>query len=269
MNSMEEEGSVSTEPEIHETAIVDPDAELGPGVVVGARAIIGPGVRIGRGTIVGSAALIERNTEIGDECRIAHGAVLGTDPQDLKFEGEDTWLRVGDRTRVREYATLNRGTSHSGETVVGSDCLLMAYVHVAHDCRLGNHIIISNATQMAGHVVIEDWVILSGLVAIHQFVKIGAHAFVGGLSRVAQDIPPYCRASGNPPKLYGLNSVGLERRGFPADARAAIKRAYRYLFQSDMNLTQGIARAREEMEMTPEVAHFLSFIESSERGIST
>ncbi|TVP77061.1 MAG: acyl-ACP--UDP-N-acetylglucosamine O-acyltransferase [Gemmatimonadales bacterium] len=262
------ETALEEEVQIHETAIIDESAELGQGVKIGPRAIIGPQVRIGSGTDVGPGVLVERNTEVGSDCRIFQGAVLGTDPQDLKFEGEETWLRIGDRTMIREYATLNRGTSWSRETVVGSDCLLMAYVHVAHDCHLGNHIIVSNATQMAGHVTIEDWAIVSGLVAVHQFVRIGAHAFVGGASRIAQDVIPYCRVVGNPPKLYGLNSVGLERRGFGPEARKALKRAYRQVFQSDLNISQGVARVREEQEVTPEVEHFLAFIESSERGVS-
>lgn len=253
---------------IHPTAIVDPGAELGVGVVVGARAILGPGVRIGDGTEVGPGVLVERNTEIGEGCRLYHGAVLGTDPQDLKFQGEETWLRVGDRTQIREYATLNRGTSASGQTVVGSDCLLMAYVHVAHDCVLGDHIIISNGSQMAGHVTIDDWAIISGLVAMHQFVRIGRHAFIGGLSRVAQDVAPFCRVSGNPPKIYGLNTVGLERRGFPPESRAALKKAYRMLFHSELNLSQALVRVRNEMPMEGEVGEFIAFIESSERGVT-
>ncbi len=253
---------------IHPTALVDPGAELGPGVTVGPRVILGPGVRVGAGTEIGPGVLVERNTEIGEECRIFQGAVLGTDPQDLKFEGEETWLRIGDRTQIREYATLNRGTSASGETRVGSDCLLMAYVHVAHDCVLGDHIIISNATQMAGHVTIDDWAIISGLVAMHQFVRIGRHAFIGGLSRIAQDVAPFCRVSGNPPKIYGLNTVGLERRGFPPESRAALKKAYRMLFHSELNLSQALVRVREELSMEGEVGEFIEFIESSERGVT-
>jgi len=259
---------MSSSVEIHSTAIVDPDAELGAGVTVGPHAIIGPQVRVGTGTEIGAGVLIERNTVIGEECRIHKGAVLGTDPQDLKFQGEESWLRIGNRTQIREYATLNRGTSESGETVVGDDCLLMAYVHVAHDCRLGDRIIISNATQMAGHVTIDDWAIISGLVAVHQFVRIGRHAFIGGLSRVAQDVAPFCRVSGNPPKIYGLNTVGLERRGFPAESRAALKKAYRMLFHSELNLSQALVRVREELEMKGEVGEFIEFIESSERGVT-
>jgi UDP-N-acetylglucosamine acyltransferase len=211
---------------------------------------------------------VERNTHLGRNCRISKGAVLGSDPQDLKFKGEETHLVVGDRTMIREFATLNRGTEAAGRTVVGSDCLLMAYTHVAHDCEIGSHVIISNATQMAGHVVIEDWAILSGVVTIHQFVRIGAHSFVGGSSRIPQNVPPYCRVSGNPPQLYGLNAVGLDRRGFAEDVRAALKKTYRILFQSGLNVSQGILRAETEVEQIPEVRHLLEFIKNSERGIT-
>ncbi len=253
---------------IHPTAIVDPEAELSAGVSVGPHAVIGPNVKIGEGTRIGSNVLIERDTTLGRECRIFHGAVLGTDPQDLKYGGEATELVVGDRTVIREYATLNRGTAASGRTVVGSDCLLMAYTHVAHDCQLGDRVILSNAVNMAGHVVIEDWAIVGGVVPIHQFVRIGAHAFVGGGSRIPQDVPPYCKAAGSPPKLYGLNSVGLERRGFSEETRKALKRAYRILFQSGLNVSQGVERAFEEVEQLPEVVYLLDFIRRSERGIT-
>lgn len=258
----------SAEARVHATAIVDRNAELGAGVVVGPYAIIGPGVTVGDGTHIGPHVLVERNTHVGRDCRISQGAVLGTDPQDLKFKGEDTVLLVGDRTAIREYATLNRGTDASGKTVVGTDCLLMAYTHVAHDCEIGNHVIVSNASQMAGHVVIEDWAIVSGLVAIHQFVCIGAHSFIGGASRIAQNVPPYCRVVGNPPKLYGLNTVGLDRRGFADDVRGSLKKTYRILFQSGLNVSQGIVRAEEEVEAIPEVLHLLAFIRNSERGIT-
>lgn len=254
---------------IHPTALVDPGAELGPGVTVGPFAILGPGVRIGAGTVIGPRVLIERNTVLGEDCRISNGAVLGTDPQDLKYLGEPTTLEVGDRTVIREFATLNRGTTASGRTVVGSDCLLMAYTHVAHDCEVGNHVILSNSVNMAGHVVLEDWVIVGGVTPIHQFVRVGAHAFIGGGSRIPQDVPPYCRAAGNPPKLYGLNAVGLERRGFSADVRKALKQAYRMVFMSGLNVSHGVARAESEAPSVPEVRHFLEFIRNSERGITT
>jgi UDP-N-acetylglucosamine acyltransferase len=257
-----------TETLVHPTAIVDPGADLGAGVSVGPYSLVGPGVRVGDRTSIGSHVLIERNTHLGQECQILHGAVLGTDPQDLKFRGEDSLLLVGDRTVIREYATLNRGTAASGRTVVGTDCLLMAYTHVAHDCEIGNHVIISNATQMAGHVAIEDWAIVSGLVAIHQFVRVGAHSFIGGASRIAQNVPPYCRVVGNPPKLYGLNTVGLDRRGFSDEVRRALKTSYRILFQSGLNTTQGLQRVEAEVLPIPEVGHLLEFIRTSERGIT-
>jgi UDP-N-acetylglucosamine acyltransferase len=255
-------------PQIHPLALVDPGAELGAGVVVGPWTLIGPGVTVGEGTQIGPGVLIERNTQVGRDVRISKGAVLGTDPQDLKFGGEETWLRIGDRTVIREYCTLNRGTSASGETVVGEDCLLMTGSHVAHDCHVGNHVIISNASQLAGHVTVEDWVTLSGLVGIHQFVRVGRHAFVGGASKITQDVPPFVRSVGNPPKLYGLNSVGLERRGFSPETRALLKKVYKILFHSHLNLSQALARAEVEVELTPDVRHFLDFIRASERGIT-
>jgi len=257
------------ETHIHPSAIIDPDAELGEGVSVGPWSIIGPRVRIGDGTQIRSHVLIERDTTVGADCRIHQGAVLGTDPQDLKFRGEDTTLLVGDRTVIREYATLNRGTADLQQTTVGDDCLLMAYSHVAHDCQIGNNVVLANAVNMAGHVFIEDWAIVGGLTAIHQFVRIGAHAFVGGASRTSQDVPPYTKAAGSPLKLYGLNSVGLDRRGFSLEVRQALKRAYRIIFQSNLPLTQALDKAAAECKELPEVRHFIAFIRSSERGVTT
>lgn len=254
--------------QVHPTAVVDPSAELGVNVVVGPYAIVGPNVVVGDETVIGPHVLIERDTVVGVACEIAKGAVLGTDPQDLKYRGESTWLRVGDRTVIREYATLNRGTAARGSTEVGNDCLLMAYVHVAHDCVVGDHVIMSNATNMGGHVSIDDWAIVGGLTAIHQFVRIGSHAFVGGASRVQKDIPPYVKAAGNPIQLYGLNSVGLQRRGFSEEIRRELRQAYRLFFQSSLNVSQALERARAELTGAPEVQRFLQFIEESERGIT-
>ncbi|HSM36682.1 MAG TPA: acyl-ACP--UDP-N-acetylglucosamine O-acyltransferase [Longimicrobiales bacterium] len=253
--------------EVHPTAIVDPSARLGEGVRVGAYAIIGPNVTIGEDTTVGPHVLIERETQVGAECFLAKGAVLGTDPQDLKYQGEATSLVVGDRTVIREYATLNRGTAARGRTEVGSDCLLMAYVHVAHDCVVGDHVVLSNAVNMAGHVLIGDHAIVGGLTAIHQFVRIGCHAFVGGASRVPKDVPPYLKAAGNPMQLYGLNGVGLQRRGFSEEVRVQLKRAYRIFFLSQLNVSQAVERVRDELPASPELETFLSFVEESERGI--
>ena len=259
--------STATVPEIHPTALIDPSAELSPGVVVGPYSIVGPNVRLGARTRVGSHVLIERDTQVGEECTIHQGVVLGSDPQDLKYMGEPTLLVIGDRTVIREYATLNRGTIASGITRVGSDCMLMAYTHVAHDCHLGNHVILSNAVNMAGHVSIGDWAIVGGLTPIHQFVRIGAHAFVGGATRVAKDVPPYVKAAGSPMELYGLNSVGLQRRGFPEEVRRELKRAYRLFFASNHNVKQALERAREELRAIPEVDVFLEFFANTERGV--
>lgn len=259
---------VMTGTQVHPTAIVDALAELGEGVSVGPYAIVGPNVTVGARTRIASHVLIERDTEVGEDCQISNGAVLGTDPQDLKYAGESTRLTVGDRTVIREFATLNRGTSASGVTTVGSDCMLMAYTHVAHDCCLGDHVILSNAVNMAGHVSIGDWAIVGGMTPIHQFVRIGAHAFIGGQSRISKDIPPYVKAAGIPIQLYGLNSVGLQRRGFDEEVRRELKRAYRLFFASTHNVAQALERAREELRALPEVETFLSFFEKSERGVT-
>jgi UDP-N-acetylglucosamine acyltransferase len=251
---------------IHPTALIDPSATIAESASVGPFSIIGPNVIIGADSRVHSHVLIAQDTTIGSGCEIHHGAVLGTDPQDLKFGGESTRLIIGDRTTIREYATLNRGTAALGPTEVGADCLLMAYVHVAHDCVLGDHVILSNAVNMGGHVEIEEWAIVGGVTAIHQFTRIGAHAFVGGASRVSKDIPPYVRAAGSPIQLAGLNSVGLERRGFSAEVRQELKRAYKLFFHSKYNVTQAL-QAASELQPLPEVRRFLDFIESSHRGI--
>jgi UDP-N-acetylglucosamine acyltransferase len=253
---------------VHATAIIDPTAELGAGVVVEPYAIIGPNVVIGEGCRIGPQVLIERDTVLGAGCQIHKGAVLGSDPQDLKYGGETTLLVVGERTVIREYATLNRGTLAHGRTEVGSDCLIMAYTHVAHDCVIGDHVILSNAVNMGGHVIIEDWVIVGGVTPIHQFVRIGRHAFVGGGSRVSKDIPPFVKAAGSPIGLYGLNSVGLERRGFPEEVRRELKRAYRLFFGSSLNITQAREQAVTELTLYPEVEVFLHFIAQSERGVA-
>ena len=261
--------TVRCETRIHPTAIVHADTQVGEGVQIDPWVVIGPQVTIGAGTRIGPRVLIERDTSVGEDCTIGNGAALGTDAQDMKYKGEPATLEIGDRTVIREFATLNRGTAASGKTVVGSDCLLMAYVHVAHDCELGNHVILSNAVNMGGHVLIEDWAIVGGLTPIHQFVRIGAHAFVGGGSRISQDVPPYCRAAGNPPRLFGLNSVGLERRGLSDEVRKALKKTYRILFKSDASLSKALVRADEEIQGLPEVRHLIEFIRASERGITT
>jgi len=252
---------------IHRTAIVDPTAHLGADVAVGPYAIVGPHVTVGERTSIAAHVVIERNTRIGAGVKVGYGTIIGNDPQDLKYKGEETWVEIGDGTIIREYCTINRGTTATGKTAIGQRCFIMTYVHIAHDCVIGNDVILANGIQMAGHVTVEDRAIVSGLVPIHQFVRIGTYAFVGGGSRVNQDVPPFTKAVGNPVHLYGLNSVGLQRAGFSPDVKLALKRAYRLLFNSDLTVSQGIARARLELPQVPEVENFLSFIEASQRGV--
>ncbi len=254
---------------IHQTAIVDHAADIGSNVEIGPYSIIEAGVKIGDGCSIASHAVIASGTELGSGCRIFKGAVLGTIPQDLKFHGEETKLFVGERTVLREYCTLNRGTEEGGSlTRVGSDCLIMTYAHVAHDCKIGNHVILANGLTMAGHVTIEDYVGVSGLVLIHQYVRIGTYAYIGGGSRIPQDVPPYVLLNGDPARYFGVNSVGLQRTGFTDEQIAAIKRAYKYIFRSKMNLTQAVEAIRSDLEETEEIKIILDFIEKSERGLA-
>jgi UDP-N-acetylglucosamine acyltransferase len=252
---------------VHPTAILDPGAELGEGVEIGPWVIVGPRVCIGDRCRIGPRARLQRNVRLAEDVSIGDGSILGGDPQDLKYKGEETWVEVGAGTIVREYSTINRGTTQSYRTSVGARCFIMSYVHLAHDCHLGDEVVIANGTQLAGHVTIQDHAVLSGLNAVHQFVTIGAYAFVGGGSRVNQDIPPYVKAVGTPMELYGLNSIGLQRAGFSGETVAALKRAYRLFFNSDLNLSQALERARSDLPPFPEVERFLAFVESSERGV--
>ncbi len=252
---------------IHPTALVDPTAVLGEGVEVGPFAIVGPSVTVGDRSRIGPRATLERNVRLASGVVVGTGSVVGGDPQDLKFKGEETWVEIGADTVIREYSTINRGTTASGVTTVGSRCFIMSYVHLAHDCHVGDHVIIANGTQLAGHVTVNDRAIVSGLVAVHQFVTIGALAFVGGCSRVNQDIPPFVKAVGNPVELYGLNSVGLQRAGFAEDTVRALKRVYRLFFNSDLNLSQAAERVRAEYPDLAEVGQFLDFVGRSNRGI--
>lgn len=253
----------------HPTAVIDPTARVAGSAGIGPYAVVGPGVVIGEDVRIGPHVYIERDTRIGDGCFLAKGAVLGTDPQDQKYAGEPSVLEVGERTVVREYATINRGTAASGRTVVGSDCLLMAYVHIAHDCRIGNHVILANAVNMGGHVEIDDWAIVGGVTAIHQFVRIGCHAFVGGGSRLPQDAPPYLMVAGNPCTAYGLNVEGLRRRDFPRETIRALRHAYRKIFRSRSNIGEALDELAGEGPHPPEVERLVAFIRDSRRGIVT
>ena len=252
---------------VHPTAIVSPEAELGADVEVGPFAIIGPAVTVGPRTRIWPRAILEQNVRLGADCRVGTGSVVGGPPQDLKYAGEETWVEIGDNTVIREYCTINRGTTQSRVTRIGKKCLVMTYVHMAHDCHIGDNVILTNGVQLAGHVTIDECAIISGLTPVHQFVKIGAYAFVGGMSRVTKDVPPYCKAVGNPMKLYGLNAVGLQRHGFAPETVAELKKAYRLFFRAGLNISQALERARAELTLLPEVETFLQFIEASARGV--
>jgi UDP-N-acetylglucosamine acyltransferase len=252
---------------VHPSAIIDPGAQIGRDVEIGPWVIVGEQVTIGDRCRIGPRARLECNVRLAEGVTVGDGTILGGAPQDLKYRGEETWVEIGPDTIIREYTTINRGTSQSYKTTVGARCFIMSYVHLAHDCHIGDEVVIANATQFAGHVTVHDRAVLSGLNAVHQFVTIGTHAFVGGGSRVNQDIPPYVKAVGNPMELYGLNSIGLQRAGFSSDTVAALKRAYRLFFNSEFNLSQALERARADLPAFPEVEHFLAFVASSERGV--
>ena len=253
--------------EIHPTAIIHKEANLADDVEVGPFSIINEGAVIGTGTQINSHVLIDTRTIIGENCKIHHGAVLGTLPQDLKFEGEKTHLTIGDETVIREYATLNRGTSYRKKTVVGKNCFIMAYAHIAHDCLLGDHVILANSVNLAGHIEIGDYAIIGGVVPVHQFVKIGAHSIVGGGFRVQKDVCPYALVAGYPLKTVGLNRIGLQRRGFSEKTMQTLEKTFRILFKSKLNTSQAIEKIKAEVELIPEVQTILDFVAESERGI--
>lgn len=260
---------MAAEARIHPSAIVAAGAELAADVAVGPYAIIGDQVRVGAGTRIGPHVVVEGPTEVGRECQIAPHAVLGTAPQDLKYRGEATRLRVGDGVVIREFATLNRGTvGGGGLTSVGERSVLMAYCHVAHDCHLGRGVIMANCATLAGHVIIEEHAIIGGLAGIHQFVKIGRHALVGACSGVLKDIPPFVKAQGVRAKLYGLNSVGLRRHQFAPETIRRLKAAYRLLFHGGLNTSQALERIASEVDTCPEVEQMVAFIKSSTRGVA-
>jgi UDP-N-acetylglucosamine acyltransferase len=252
---------------IHPTAIVHDSAEIGADVEIGPFAIVGENCRIGDACVVAARATLERNVILGAGVKVGIGTVLGGDPQDLKFKGEMTTVEIGDGTTIREYTTINRGTTQSYKTTVGKGCFIMSYVHLAHDCHIGDGVILVNSVQLAGHVSVGDKAIIAGQSAAHQFVRIGQYSFVGGCSRISQDVPPYIKAVGNPIKLYGLNSVGLQRNNFPEDVVRELKRAYRLFFRSELNVSQAKERAASELKPFPEVQELLRFVEESGRGV--
>ncbi len=252
---------------IHPTAVIGQSAILGEGVTVGPFTVIEDDVEIGDGTIIWPHVHIASGARIGCDCKIHSGAVLANEPQDLKFSGEKTLLYVGDRTVIRECVTLNRGTSASGKTVIGSDNLFMAYSHVGHDCVIGNHVVVANCVPFGGHCVVGDYVVIGGLAAVHQFVRIGRFSMLGGLSRITLDVPPFIMASGNETFRYeGLNAIGLKRRGFTSEKITLIKDAYRMLFQSGLLLANGLEKVKSELPQEPEILEILDFFASGVHG---
>ena len=252
---------------IHPTAIVHDGVELGAEVEIGPFAIVGENCRIGDGCVIAARATLERNVILGAGVKVGIGTVLGGEPQDLKFKGEMTTVEIGEGTTIREYTTINRGTTQSYKTTVGKGCFIMSYVHLAHDCHVGDGVILVNSVQLAGHVTVGDKAIIAGQSAAHQFVKIGQYSFIGGCSRISQDVPPYIKAVGNPIKLYGLNSVGLQRNNFPEEVVRELKRAYRLFFRSELNVSQAKERAAAELKPFAEVQELLRFVEESGRGV--
>ena len=252
---------------IHETAVVAPGAKIAENVEIGPYSVIGENVEIGEGTKIGPHVVIHGWTQIGKDCRIFQGASIGEEPQDLKFKGEKSYTIIGDRTTIREGATIHRATGEGEETRVGNDCLLMALTHVAHNCVVGNHVIMSNLASLAGHAIVEDRAVIGGMAGVHQFVKIGRNAKVGGMSKLTQDVVPYTIVDGQPAKVVGLNAVGISRAGIKLDARRNIKKAYKLLYRSGLSLQQAIAVIEQEVDSCEEVEHFLRFLRNAERGI--
>ncbi|HVP67375.1 MAG TPA: acyl-ACP--UDP-N-acetylglucosamine O-acyltransferase [Anaeromyxobacteraceae bacterium] len=253
---------------VHPTAVVAPGAEIDPSCEIGPYAVIGPRVKMGPRNVVGAHAILDGDTTIGAGNRIFPHAAVGTEPQDLKYRGEVTRLVVGDKNVIREFATVHTGTVQGGgETRVGSGCLLMATSHVAHDVHLGDRCIIANCAALAGHVVTEEGAIFGGLSAVQQFTRIGRLAYVGGLTGVNMDVAPYLMVSGARAEVVGINAVGLQRAGYTEDQVGRIKEAYRVVFRAKLPLQEAVSQLKAEMGEHPEIAHFVKFVESSERGL--
>ncbi len=252
---------------ISNQAFVHPEAVIGQNVTIDPFAYIDSNVVIGDGCHIHAHACVLSGVRMGKNCNIFHHAVVGGIPQDLKFHGEDTTVEIGDNNNIREFVTIHRGTASKGKTVIGSNCLIMAYSHVAHDCLLHDHIILSNAVQLAGEVVVDDWAIVSGGALVHQFSHIGPHVMVQGGCRINKDIPPFCMVGREPACYCGINSVGLRRRGFTNEQINAIQDVYRVIYLSGKNFTEAVEMARTELAQTPERDLILDFISSSPRGI--
>lgn len=248
-------------------ASIHPNAKIAEGVIIDPFVTIGDNVEIGEGTHIMSGAVIMWGARIGRNCRIFPNAVVSAIPQDLKFHGEETLAIVGDNTTLRECVTINRGTDAAGKTVVGNNCLIMAYCHVAHDAVVGNNVIMSNATQLAGEVQVDDFAVIGGGTLVHQFCHIGTHVMVQGGCRIGKDVPPYVKAAREPVAYTGINSIGLRRHGFTNETIAAIQDVYRYIYQHNLNVSDALRRIEESVPQTPERDIIINFVRNSRRGI--
>lgn len=253
---------------IHPTAIISSKAKIDSSVSVGPFSVISDNVTIGANTKIGSHCVVEGNTTIGESCEIFTGAVVGSRPQDLKFKDEKVFLEIGNHNIIREYCTLNPGTKEGAKTIIGDNNLLMAYSHIAHDCKVGNGCVLANNSTLAGHVIIEDKVVIGGIVAIHQFVRIGMLSIIGGCSKVVQDIPPFSTCDGHPARVYGLNLVGLRRKGISNASIKQLDQAFRIIFNSGLSVKHAVEKAEKELEKNEEITYLLNFAKSSERGLT-
>jgi len=253
--------------QIHETAIVADGAQIADDAIIGPYCTVGERVKIGNGTELISHVVVAGKTTLGSGCTVSPFAVIGGQTQDLKFKGGNPGVKIGDNNTIREYVTVNAATNDGDFTVVGSNCLLMAYAHIAHCCHVGDHVIIANACQIAGHVTIEDMAIIEGAVGVVQFLRIGRMAFVGAMSKITKDLPPYMIGHGDPLEVRGFNKVGLERRGIDEAGRKVIKEAYRILYRQKRPVAEALEKIETELEQTPEINHLLAFCRASEKGI--
>lgn len=254
---------------IHPTALVEKDAEIADDVEIGPGAVIGAGVKIGPGSFIGPHVVIDRGTVLGSDVRVFTGAVIGTEPQDLKYGGHPTNVEIGDGTIIREYVTINRATGEGNATRIGKNCLLMTNVHIAHECTVGDFVVMSNLVALGGHVEVEDHAVIGGMAVIHQFVRVGRVAMIGGASGLMKDAPPFMITFGYPPaRVYGVNKVGLRRQGVTDNVRDDIKRAFKFLFRSGLNYSQGLERIRLEIEQSTEIEQLIEFFGKTKRGVS-
>ena len=252
---------------VHPTAIISKKAKLGKDVRIGPYSVVGDEVTIEDGTVIGAHCIVEGKTKLGPGCQIFSGAVVGNAPQDLKYEGKNSFLEIGQGNIIREYVTINLGTEEGSKTIVGSNNLIMAYSHIAHNCVIGNHCVIANAGTLAGYVNIEDRAVVGGLVAIHQFTRIGCNSIIGGCSKVVSDVPPYSTCDGHPARIYGLNLVGLRRNGVEREVIDQLSHAFKVLFKSGLTIRNAIQKLNEEQNHSAQLGHLIDFLKNSKRGV--